>query len=656
MNHAPDHRDHHLWDQHRAVVETSADGFWMIDLQGRLLDVNQTYIRFSGYSREELLAMRVTDLEARENPAETTAHLSRLLCAGSDLFDTVHRAKDGTLWPVEVSASYWPRDGGRIFVFLRDLKRRKRSEALLRIRQRLVLLAEQGDLDALMQATIDEAELYTGSRIGFFHFVDEDQESLRLQTWSTNTLATMCKASGKGKHYPVSHAGIWVECFHRRQPVIHNDYVGMSGKKGLPEGHAPVTRELTVPILRNDLVVAILGVGNKSSDYTPDDIEIVESLAALAIDLVERNKAEAALHDSERNYRLLMDNSSDWVACYDQSSRILFASEACRNLVGFEPGELIGTIGLDLVHPEDRERIVQAMQRLFAIGVEQAEQYRARCKNGNYIWVETKGRLLRDSWDGVPALVGVTRDISSHKALEEQNLRSSQLASVGELAAGVAHEINNPVTGIINYAQLLLNGTPLKISREEILARIIAEGDRIAGIVKALLHLSRDTSGEFCLVGMDELVGNVLTLVSAQFAKDEIVLSVTIESTLPKLQVNPQQVEQALLNLLHNARYALNEKFRDQSGPKLMDLDVAMSRNVVGDPVCRLMVYDNGTGIPPELLPRVTSPFVTTKPAGVGTGLGLSLCQEIAVRHGGALHIDSEWGRFTRVVLELPLG
>ncbi len=131
---------------------------------------------------------------------------------------------------------------------------------------------------------LDTAECFTSSQIGFFHFVDPDQETVTLQTWSTRTLRRVCTAAAsQNQHYPVSEAGVWAECIHRRAPVIHNDYTHLPQRKDLPEGHALLVRELTVPVLHNGLVVAVIGVGNKPVDYTVEDIEIVHQLASMVM-------------------------------------------------------------------------------------------------------------------------------------------------------------------------------------------------------------------------------------------------------------------------------------------------------------------------------------------------------------------------------------
>jgi hypothetical protein len=154
-----------------------------------------------------------------------------------------------------------------------SLTQQKRAEKIMHARLRLLKFAESHSLEEFTQATLDESEALTASTIGFYHLVEADQQTLLLQTWSTNTLQHMCKAEGKGQHYDITEAGVWVEGVYQRRPVIHNSYDGLPNRKGMPPGHAPVTRELVVPIIRANKIVAIIGVGNKPSDYDEWDVE-----------------------------------------------------------------------------------------------------------------------------------------------------------------------------------------------------------------------------------------------------------------------------------------------------------------------------------------------------------------------------------------------
>jgi putative methionine-R-sulfoxide reductase with GAF domain len=160
-----------------------------------------------------------------------------------------------------------------ILSVIRDITERKRAEKIMHLRLKLWEFAALHSLEELMQLALDEIEDLTGSLIGFYHFVEADQNMLSLQAWSTRTKAEFCVAEGQGMHYPIQEAGVWVDCVRQRRPVIHNDYASLPHRKGMPPGHAKVYREVVVPTMRDGRVVGILGVGNKPIDYDQQDVE-----------------------------------------------------------------------------------------------------------------------------------------------------------------------------------------------------------------------------------------------------------------------------------------------------------------------------------------------------------------------------------------------
>ena len=224
-----------------------------------------------------------------------------------------------------------------------DITERKRAENIMLARLRLVEHATSHSLDELLQATLDEVEALTDSSIGFYHFVEADQKTLRLQAWSTRTLREMCTAEGKGLHYDISEAGVWVDCVHQRKPVIHNDYSALPHRKGMPAGHATVIRELVVPVFRGDRLVAVLGVGNKPAAYGASDIETVSLLADLAWDIAERKLAEEALRAASLYNRSLIEASLDPLVTISADGKITDVNEATERVTGYSRDELIGT-------------------------------------------------------------------------------------------------------------------------------------------------------------------------------------------------------------------------------------------------------------------------------------------------------------------------
>lgn len=187
-----------------------------------------------------------------------------------------------------------------VSVVAKDVTERKQSEIIMQKRFELMEYSAHHSLDELMQRTTDEVSELTGSSIGFFHFVDEDHITLSMQTWSTNALHLFHVPLSEGTHLPLDQAGVWAEAARQRRPLIQNDYESLSKKKGLPQGHVPITREMIIPIIRNERIMAIMGIGNKSQDYTQSDLEIAERLADYAWDITERKQMEMAL-EAERN-------------------------------------------------------------------------------------------------------------------------------------------------------------------------------------------------------------------------------------------------------------------------------------------------------------------------------------------------------------------
>ena len=187
-----------------------------------------------------------------------------------------------------------------VSVVARNITERKLSETLMQKRFELVEYSARHSFEEVLQKTIDMVSDVTGSHIGFMHFIAEDQITIELQARSTETLRDFCVAEGIGMHDVVDHAGVWADAIRERRSIIHNDYESLPNKKGLPQGHSKVVREMIIPIIRNERIVAVLGVGNKEVDYTRQDRETAERFADYAWDITERKQMESALAE-ERN-------------------------------------------------------------------------------------------------------------------------------------------------------------------------------------------------------------------------------------------------------------------------------------------------------------------------------------------------------------------
>jgi two-component system CheB/CheR fusion protein len=279
-------------------------GYLTLDGDGAIRKVNLSAARLLGLERSHLVGARFGLFISPEYRPAFNALLEKVFeSQAKQVCDlTIGPEKSAPLW-VHVEAVASDDGGHECRAVLTDITERRRIEETLRFRLSLLDRAADHSLEELLQEMLDVIGTLTDSPIGFCHFVEPDQNALSLAAWSTRTKKEFCSAKGQGTHYPIAEAGVWVDCVRQRWPVIHNDYASLPHRKGLPEGHAPITRELVVPIMRSDLIVAVVGVGNKLSDYTDSDVQIVSHLADVAWTIIERKRTEQALQESETRYR-----------------------------------------------------------------------------------------------------------------------------------------------------------------------------------------------------------------------------------------------------------------------------------------------------------------------------------------------------------------
>lgn len=256
--------------------------------------------------------------------------------------------------------------------------------------------------------------------------------------------------------------------------------------------------------------------------------------------------------------------------------------------------------------------------------------------------------------DGQTKTLVLLRDITVEKLLQAESLRSVQLASLGELAAGVAHEINNPINGIINYAQIIKDESNGKTNMAKISEKIIREGERVAGIVTNLLSFARQQDDDFDSISIQGVVFDAVDLIRHQMSKNSIILELRLPEGLPAIVGHHHQLQQVFLNLFSNARYALNQRYPGKDPQK----KIIVSGEVVaeeGKKYVRIIVKDLGIGIPDEVVAKIFEPFYSSKASGEGTGLGLSISRDIVANHWGRMTVDTREGEYTSLIVDLPI-
>ncbi len=382
---------------------------------------------------------------------------------------------------------------------------------------------------------------------------------------------------------------------------------------------------------------------------------VPEGVFILSIDVTEHRRAIQALRQSEERYRLLADHADGFVMLNSADGRRLYVSPSYYRRTGWTPEELESGDWRVRVHPDDRARVLQLHSDNLAGKVTRSE-YRILCKDGSWLWVDSHCKPILNDEGTVTRLVLWSRDVTAQRDVEAQLWHTQKMESIGTLAGGVAHEINNPINGIMNYAELIKDELEGKgMVAEEFSTEIIHEAERVANLVRNLLQFSRQERQTHSPTPVGEIVGDTLPLIRTLMRHDQIELMVDVPADLPAIACHKQQIQQVVMNLLTNARDALNERYTGYDENKTIRISV---REAAGS--IRITVEDRGAGIAEEVKEHIFEPFFTTKDraygaARHGTGLGLAISHGIVTDHHGRLTVETKLGEWTRFHVDLPV-
>lgn len=390
---------------------------------GKIIEVNESFFQLSEFTRDEIVGKTTIDLNLWGSLAERQQFTEQLRQHGRALnFEATFRRKSGSLFAGLISSEIIQLPEGRcVLNIIRDITSRRRAEVLIQTRLDLLDFAARHSLEDVLRYTLDRVGALTNSPIGFYHFVESDQRTLSLQAWSTRTLQEFCRAEGRGLHYPIDQAGVWVDCVHTRRPVVHNDYAALLHRKGLPEGHASLSRELVVPILRDDKVVAILGVGNKPIEYTDEDVNLVAYFADVTWEIADRKRIEA---ERERLLNILEASLNEIYIFSPETLRFQYVNASAMRNLGYTRDQLQALTPLDL-KPEITPAVFQGLLGPLVRGEcpRQIFQTVHRRADGSLYPVEVQLQLVHS--DATRVCLAVAVDITEHRQ-QEAHLLAAQ--------------------------------------------------------------------------------------------------------------------------------------------------------------------------------------------------------------------------------------
>lgn len=331
---------------------------------------------------------------------------------------------------------------------------------------------------------------------------------------------------------------------------------------------------------------------------------------------------------------------------------IIDANKASLNAAKKELHQILGQGICKIIHGGSSPHIKCPLEDFLLTCSSRVEETTLPGLGGEYLLTVSP---VKDKDETVQKILLIARELTGDEMRKADSLRTAQMAAIGELAAGVAHEVNNPITGIINFAQLLLDDSEKNSLQAELLQRIVNEGERIALITKNLLSFARESGSDNEPIDILQVLKDSISLVQHQCRNDGIKITESYPEGPHQVSGNFTQLQQVILNLISNARFALNERYPDTSPDKKIEISCRTLINEESNPIIQICIKDSGTGIPQGILKRLFVPFFTTKPSGKGTGLGLSISYGIIQDHGGIIKVDSIMHQYTKLLIELPL-
>jgi PAS domain S-box-containing protein len=474
-------------------------------------------------------------------------------------------------------------------------------------------------------------------------------------------LAAECSADQDGEaaftRMPLADAGTrvpisllrWVE--RTREPLVlaelgedlrfANDlYVRTSGARSI----------LCRPIIEHGRLAGLLYLENKLSagTFTGDRLEVLGLLMGQAASALENARLYEALRTSEVRWRSLVERMPDLVVVVDRRGDIEFVNHLDEGAIG---AERIGEPLLDAIATDQSERARECLDDALGGQTREVELEFAGSSARRRVWAVRFAPIAVDGQ--VERVIVVASEVTKRRELEQQLRQQQRLESIGTLASGVAHEINNPVQGIMNYAELIARASGADTEIREFADEIERETKRVSTIVRKLLAFSRQEPGTIEPTTVDAIIEGTLSLIRVILRHDRIGLNVDVPADLPHLECAPQQIQQVIMNLVTNARDALDSRFAGDHPDKSIDI-VARSFEREGATWLRISVADRGGGIAQDMVGRIFDPFFTTKGRDRGTGLGLAVSHGIVQEHGGELRLDNRPGEGATFHVELP--
>jgi two-component system NtrC family sensor kinase len=595
------------------------DGVVVMEKTGKVEYVNSMACAITGFSREELCGKGVNNfLSADYLPvfAEMEEQIKdnpgKKVCTEMRIVDKSGEARHCEVWIASDKAG---RDR-KLYMYMRDITERKRMETqVYRSEEKYRRL-----FDSIRHG------IFESSREG--KFVDCNQALLSMLGYESKEEFLALDLATDVWEHPEDRKAF-------QEIVEANGYVK--------------NYDVTYKRKNGELINVLL-----TCETIANERDEVVGYRGMMMDITRRKKAEKDLKEANRFLNMLIEASPDGIIVTDAKGEIIMYNKAAERLLGYTTDEVIGKANIKSLYPKGIARKIRELlmdDRLGYRGVLPPTELFVKNKWGQIVDISLSASILHGEKGEEIAAIGIFKDMEEMvlvrqklKETQDQLFQAERLAAMGRLASRIAHEVNNPLYGIMNTLELMKTAVPEKSKRRELLDMSQAEVTRLSMLVKNMLAFSRQEEEARKEIDINKFLQNILTFLDKQIQESGIRLAVDCEPNLPLITVSPGQMTQVILNIVKNAIEAMPHGGMLAVTTKCLD------------GVAEVTIQDTGEGMNEEVKGRIFDAFFTTKEQAKGVGLGLSVCYGIVHDHGGEIAVESAPGKGASFKISLPIG
>lgn len=640
-------------EKYRRLFETSKDVVFFCDTECQFADINQAGVDLFGYkSKNEILKLNLVQ-HLFFSPVEGKA-IKEMVCKNGFIkdYEVELRKEDGSRVPCLMTSNLRRDERNNIIGYegiIIDLTERKKIEQEKDI---------MNNINKILASNLDIREVYKSFSEELNKVIEFDRMSITLLDEKRDELLIFAVSKDyngskleEGMHYSKygTLAGKVVE--NGEVYMVSDTSQGAFSTDPIlfKEG---IKSRLSFPLICKGEIVGSLNFGSKNvKNYSENHVDIINKIAPQLAIAIDNTRLFDKIKESEEKYRNLVEDIEDVIFRLDKKGRYLFLNSALKNVTGYTLQEFYKnpSIATEMIHKHDGELVKDTIRKVIEgeLKVSKDLEYRIYCKNGEELWVSQNTYPIKNKKGNIVGIEGIMRDITNSKKIEEQIRRSERLASIGELAASIAHEIRNPLGAISNSVCMLKRDLSLKGDDQKLFEMVVEETDRLNSIITNFLTFAHPAAYHFVRSNILEIIDETLFLLEqdARF-HDEIKIVKIYGNDIPMIYVDRNWIRKVFWNLFVNSIDAM---------PRGGKIFVRVRKLKIPDKnEIEIVIADTGLGISPEIIRKIFEPFFTTKKSK-GTGLGLSIVHRIVDNHGGVIDVKSKPNKGTIFTIRLPV-